>query len=122
MTFDVGPKERMSALLDALDLAGFDSVPLDSPRTQFGLKSRFLRKSSGSCDDEFYARNLWPCCASHCHVVLGPLDAVFEDQRCCHDCNSLQRDFEILAIVIADLRLCRLWYVRHRSLVPTEGG
>ena len=112
----------MSALLDALDLVRLDSWTFDSPRTQFGLMSRFLMKSSGSCDDEFYARNLWSCRASHCPVVLGPLDAVSEDQRCCHVCDSIQREFDILAIVIADLRLCRLWYVRHSSLVATEGG
>ena len=109
----------MSALLDALDLAGFDSVPLDSPRTQFGLKSRFLRKSSGSCDDEFYARNLWPCRESDCPVFLGPLDAVSETERCCYVCGTIRSEVDIFAIGRM-IRLARI--LRLVSLVATEGG
>ena len=85
----------MSALLHALDLVRPDSWTFDSPRTQFGLVSRFLMKSSGSCDDEFYARNLWPCRESDCPVFLGPLDAVSETERCCYVCGTIRSEVDI---------------------------
>ena len=97
----------MSALLNSLDLASIRyHTSVISRRSQFGYVSRLLRKSSGSCDDEFYARNLWPCRDSQCAAVLGPLDAVgdepktvsemyAEDQRCCSVCGTFRRKVDL---------------------------
>ena len=119
----------MSALLHALDLVRPDSWTFDSPRTKFGLVSRFLVKSSGSCDDEFYARNIWPCREPECPVVLGPLDAVSEtesefganmiSERCCCLCGRIRSEYDIFAIGRM-IRLARI--LRLVSLVATEGG
>ena len=108
---DVRSKEKMSALLNSLDL---DSIRyhtrFHTRRSQFGYVSRLLRKSSGSCDDEFYARNLWPCRDSQCAAVLGPLDVsgdepktasemYAEDQRCCSVCGTFRRKADFCDIV-----------------------
>ncbi len=73
--------------------------------------SRLLRKSSGSCDDEFYARNLWPCRDSQCDCVLGPMDGedepktiaemYAEDERCCCICGTFRRKVDLFDIVAA---------------------
>ncbi len=71
--------------------------------------SRLLQKSSGSCDDEFYARNFWPGRDSHCAAVLGPMDGIrdepktvsemyAEDERCCPVCGTFRRKVELFDI------------------------
>ena len=101
----------MSSLLDALDLAGFTRCHgFETRRPLFGYVSQFLRKSSGSRDDEFYARNLWPCRDSQCAAVLGLLDVsgdepktasemYAEDQRCCSVCGTFRRKVDLCDIV-----------------------
>ena len=104
--------ESLSALLNSLDLASIGSVC--SRRSQFGYVSRLLQKSTGSCDDEFYARNLWPCRDPHCAAVLGPLDGPLdaigdepktasemyaEDERCCSFCGTFRRKVDLCDIV-----------------------
>ena len=104
----------MSALLHAIDLAGcsrcLEFKGSGARRSHFGYVSRLLRKSSGTCDDEFYARNLWPCRDSQGAAVLGPLDAIgdeprtasemyAEDQRCCSVCGTFRRKVDLCDIV-----------------------
>ena len=96
----------LSALLNSLDLANIRRYTgFPTRRFQFGYVSRLLRKSSGSCDDAFVARNLWPCRDPDCPAVLGPLD-VFgdkpktvtemyeEDMRCCSVCGTWRHKVE----------------------------
>ena len=107
----------MSALLNSLDLASNGS---HTRRSQFGYVSRLLRKSSGSCDDEFYARNLWPCRDSRCAAVLGPLDTIedepetasemhAEDQRCCSVCGTFRRKVDLCIFQRCDHMAAMPW-------------
>ena len=101
----------MSVLVNSLDLANIRyHARFYTPRAQFSYVSRLLRKSSGSSDDEFYARNLWPCRDSRCAVVLGPLDAIVDEpmtvaemyadvSRCCSVCGMLRRNFDFYDVV-----------------------
>ena len=98
-------------LVDSLDLAGIRyHARFDTRRAQFSYVSRLLRKSSGSSDDEFYARNLWPCRNSQCAAVLGPLDASVDEpmtvaemyadaSRCCSVCGAFRRNLDFCDIV-----------------------
>ena len=97
-------KERMSALFNSLDVASTDR------RSQFSYVPRLLQKSSGSCDDDFNARNLWPCRDSQCAAILGPLDGIrdepktvskmyAEEERCCPVCGTFRRKVEFFDIV-----------------------
>ena len=91
----------MSALIDALNLTDsqesctFASSRISKPRNVV------LRKDWGWCDDELYARNLWPCRDHSCLTVLGPMDAVWEvpktveevnaeESRCCPSCGTFR--------------------------------
>ena len=101
----------MSSLLDALDLAGFTRCHgFETRRPLFGYVSQFLRKSSGSRDDEFYARNLWPCRDPQCAAVLGPMDSAdleprtisemyAEDERCCPVCGTYRHKVDFFEII-----------------------
>ena len=115
----------MSELIDSLDLARscslwerryaspasellyHDGWPIFGTfRNQFGVRSCLLRKTSGSWDDSFYERNLWPCRDSQGAAVLGPLDAIggepktasemyAEDERCCPVCGTFRRKLDL---------------------------
>ena len=101
----------MSALLNSLDLAStICRTRFESRRSHVGYVSRLFRKSSGSCDDEFYARNFWPCRDAQCAAVLGPLDGIrdepqtvskmyAEDERCYPVCRTFRRKVELFDIV-----------------------
>ena len=100
----------MSALINSLDLASISRrTRYQTRRCQFGNVSQLLQKSSGSRDDEFYARNLWPCRDSKCTAVLGPLDNIgdepktvselyAEDERCCSVCGTFRRKVDLCVI------------------------
>ena len=99
----------MSALLDSLDLASSKWSPFLNRRCEVAYVSRLLQKSSGSCDYEFLARNLWPCRDPRCAGVLGPLDAIgdepktasemyAETERCCAVCGTFSRKVDVFEI------------------------
>ena len=104
----------MSALPDPVDLASMPALRDEgwsTRRVQFGgYVSRLPQGTSGWCDDEFYARNLWPCRDSQCAAVLGPMDGIgdepktasemyAEDQRCCSVCGTFRRKVDLCDIV-----------------------
>ena len=98
-------------LLNALDLSrirGYQGIY--SRRHQFLYASKHLQKKSGTMDDEYYARNLWPCRDRNCRAVLSPLDGVndepmtiaemyAEDQRCCFICGTFRSKWDIFECV-----------------------
>ena len=101
--FVVDVRSKMSALPDPVDLASMPALRdkgWSTRRLQFGgYVSRLPQETSGWCDDEFYARNLWPCRDVNCTVVLGPMDGIAkepktvtemyaEDERCCPVCGT----------------------------------
>ena len=120
----------MSALLNSLDLASIRChTGFPTRRFQFVYVSRLLRKSSGSCDDAFYARNLWPCRDHQCAAVLGPLDVIgdepktvsemyAEDQRCCPVCGTFRMKHLCLfdvAELLTNSHVYRARNVRQRT-------
>ena len=103
----------MSELIYSLDLAKTEwFISEDTLRSSFGYVSLLLQKPPGACDDEFYARNLWPCRDKECNAVLAPLDRhtdwglvmtveeiVAKNQRCCPACGT----FRMKRLCIYDL-------------------
>ena len=87
----------MSALLHSLDLACSKWSAFLNRRCEVAHVSRLLQKSSGSCDDEFYARNLWPCRDTRCAGVLGPLDAIVDDPKFARDVDVFRDVYEVYA-------------------------
>ena len=69
-------------------------------RTNFTSPCRRLQKHtlsypSGTCDDDWLSRNLWPCVQPQCDVILGPMDKAEKDIMAVDDTMDLRQSYPI---------------------------